>query len=109
MITDEQISDVLMNQLLMAEVGNMGNAFFEPTIVVTKPMWDRVEERYKSNQMCGDIGMPIDTFIETPTYIYGNESTPPEFQFSVCFNRQTMTITEAFHLVAKQDPRAKAA
>lgn len=39
-------------------------------------------------------------------HIYGNNATPQDFLLSINFNRQTMTLTEAFYLVAKQDPRS---
>lgn len=79
--------------------------------VLTKPMFSAIQRAIH----------PLDsvkhkTSDEAPiilygshVHIYGNNATPKDFLLSLSFNRQTMTLTEAFYLVAKQDPRSKVA
>lgn len=77
--------------------------------VLTKPMLSaiqRVLHPLDSQKYDASDDAPI-IFHGSHVHIYGNNVTPPDFLLSLSFNRQTMTLTEAFYLVAKQDPRSK--
>lgn len=77
--------------------------------VATKPMLQALERAVQPLAVANDKAVvkrsPV--LLGSEIHIYGNNATPSDFLLSVSFNRQTMTLTEAFYLVAKQDPRSQ--
>lgn len=109
-MTDDEIMRCLIYQVNKAARGRSER---EVTTVITLPMWRafmRATNTPEDTQPTDWKGIhETQRVFGSETIIYGNDSTPPDFLLSISFNRQTMTLTEAFYLVAKQDPRSKVA
>lgn len=109
MMTDDTILRHLIHQVQKAAKGSNER---EVTTVLTRPMWQSflravdLPEYIEPTGWNGLDHMKTARVFGSETFVYGDNATPPDFLLSISFNRQTMTLTEAFYLVAKQDPRS---